>query len=330
MAELSIRSIDVQLSSQKLKIPYWRVDSGMPGSALLITASLHGNEVQGAEAMRQMLPTFQKELKAGSVIMVPFGNLPAVWNRRPHADAGPETPYGHPSIHNINRTWPGIADGTDPERITYAVSESVVAEATHTIDLHCWPRFRGTTVLVHEGHEEATEMARHTAVRFVQPGAFQPLPKEGPLGTSLRNWFMNTGRTAICIEISGQYMVVPREVERTVRAMSNCAKLLGLLPGEPEGLDEPQLWMDEREQTSVVASHSGLFSRLDLKPSDKVEAGELLGHLISDSDLTITEVRAPVSGYLWRYGCHRKDCDVALPAQHPYASEGDTLSVIVD
>ncbi len=329
MAEISVCSVNAHLTSQELGIPYWRIESGVPGPTLLIMASQHGNEVQGADVMRQMLPVFEKELKAGRVLMVPFGNLPALRNRRPHADSGPETPYGDPSVQNINRTWPGIADGTDGERITFALSESVLAEATHVIDLHCWPRHRGTTVLVHDGHQEAMEMARCTAVRFVQPGALRPLPDKSPQGTSLRNWSMHTGRTAICIELSGQYMVVAKEVRRTARAITNCAKFLGLLAGDPEGLDEPQLWTNQREQTNIVAPESGLFAVLDYQPSDRVEGGELLGHLISDENLEITEVRAPVSGYLWRYGAFRSHCDVSLAAQHPYAGKGESLCVIV-
>ena len=329
MAESSVCTVNAQLTSQELNIPYWRIDSGVPGPTLLIMASQHGNEFQGAEVIRRLLPVFERERKAGCVLMVPFANLLALQNRRPHANSGPETPYGDPSVENINRTWPGSADGTDGERITYALSQNVLAEATHVIALHCRPRTRGPTVLFHEGHEEAMEMARCTAVRFVQPGALRPLSDKSPQGTSLRHWSIHTGRPAICIELSGQYMVVPKEVRRTVRAVSNCAKLLGLMVGEPEGLDEPQLWINEREQTNIVAPESGLFAVLDFEPSDRVEEGELLGHLISDKTLKITEVKAPVSGYLWRYGCFRQHCDVSLAAQHPYADEGNSLAVIV-
>ena len=42
----------------------------------------------------------------------------------------------------------------------------------------------------------------------------------------------------------------------------------------------------------------------------------------------MTPILAPVSGRLRGYGCHRMHADVALPAMHPYASEGDSLAVI--
>ena len=40
-------------------------------------------------------------------------------------------------------------------------------------------------------------------------------------------------------------------------------------------------------------------------------------------------VRAPASVYLWKYGRHGPRCDVTLPDQPPYASEGDMLALIV-
>jgi predicted deacylase len=330
MPDVSVKTVTAALRQGELRIPYWEVDAGTRGPALLLTASLHGNEVQGAEVMRQILPVFSEQLRAGTVVMVPFANLPAVWNRRPHIDSGPETPYGDPNVQNINRTWPGKPDGDDSERITFALHRDVVERATHNIDMHCWPRCRGTTVLLRKGHEGATAMARHTAVRFAQArGSTGPVKERPGPPSTLTGWFIDTGRTAICIETSGQYMVVPKEVRRTVRAVTNCARLLGLLPGEPEGLEEPMVWVEEAEQFKVTAPRAGLFARAELESSDTVEQGQLLGHLISDTDLSLTEIPTPASGHLWSYGCHRSHCDVALPAQHPYASEGDTLAVIV-
>ena len=72
-----------------------------------------------------------------------------------------------------------------------------------------------------------------------------------------------------------------------------------------------------------------MFVEAGLETSDYVEQGQKLGHIISDEDLETVEIIAPVSGYLWSYGCHRAHCDVALPEMHPYASEGDTLATVV-
>jgi len=59
-----------------------------------------------------------------------------------------------------------------------------------------------------------------------------------------------------------------------------------------------------------------------------VSEGQPLGHLLSDADLAVTPVLAPVSGRLQSWGCHRANADVSLAAMHPYASEGDSLATI--
>ncbi len=65
-------------------------------------------------------------------------------------------------------------------------------------------------------------------------------------------------------------------------------------------------------------------------PDDFVEKGQLLGHIISDKDLSICQLIAPASGFLWKFGaCHWSLCDASLPAQHPYVDEGESIVVIV-
>ncbi|HIE30687.1 TPA: hypothetical protein EYP66_25805 [Candidatus Poribacteria bacterium] len=65
-----------------------------------------------------------------------------------------------------------------------------------------------------------------------------------------------------------------------------------MLNGELEGLDEPSLYLDEDEALETI------------------------------------EIVAPVSGHLRAYGACRANCDVALPAQHPYADAGEFLATI--
>ncbi len=67
-----------------------------------------------------------------------------------------------------------------------------------------------------------------------------------------------------------------------------------------------------------------------LIPGDPVEKGQVLGHIIRETDLENIPVVAQVSGYLWQFGlCHWNMCDASLPALHPYTEEGEIISVIV-
>lgn len=174
-------------------------------------------------------------------------------------------------------------------------------------------------------------MARLTAVRFADPRTPDPKLKKLPVMTyTLTSWFLATDRCAVCIELSGQYMVVEREIRRGLRAVLNVSKSLGLFRGRPAGLGEPMVWLDEARKTEIKAPHSGLFGGEHLATSDAVVKGQALGVLTSDRHLRTTEVTSPADGFLWKYGSQRKHCDVALPSLHPFADRGDLLAVVVE
>ena len=105
------------------------------------------------------------------------------------------------------------------------------------------------------------------------------------------------------------------------------------MEGEPEFPEGPivKFLAAEREarMQTLRAPCSGLFVETGLETSDYVEEGQKLGHIIRDDNLETVEIVAPVSGYLYQYGCHREHSDVALPPMHPYASEGDVVAGVM-
>lgn len=312
-----------------VRIPYWRIDSGVEGPRLLITCAQHGNEVQGAEAVRRFLPLAAEGLKCGRVDIVPFANRPALWNRRPHISSTPERPYGDDAGHNMNRTWPGNPEGNDTERLSAAIYQAVGEEATHCLDIHCWARFTGPASLPRKDRPQSMELARICAIPFATPrstGTSAPASTPRTIGAL----FNDTDRVALTIELSGQYVIYEREVRWGLRAILNLVRFLGMMEGDIEPHEHPIVWTDQAERATVKAPVNGLFGPVEgLATAVPVREGQLLGTLLSDEDLSITEVRAPIDGFLYAYGCFRPDCDVSLAAQHPYASRGDQLAVIL-
>ena len=316
----------------ELRTPFWHIDSGVPGEALLVTAAQHGNEVQGCEVIRRFREVCERELVAGEVWLVPFTNLPAVSHRRSHINLGPEQPYADDEGHNMNRTWPGNADGNDTERVAYSIHEAVVRHCSRCLDLHSWSRFTATATLAREEGLSA-EMARVAGIRFIQ---WRQPPQGNTGGTTLGALFNDSGRGSITIELAPQWVIREKEVALGLRAATNLAKLFGMIDGKVEQIDGNYVEFgrgsedDQARKHEIEALHSGLFIEAGLKTSDRVTAGQLLGHLLREDNLATIEVTSPVSGWLWEYGCHRPDCDVALPPQHPYAECGDALALVIE
>ncbi|MFW6157176.1 MAG: succinylglutamate desuccinylase/aspartoacylase family protein, partial [Armatimonadota bacterium] len=212
------------------------------------------------------------------------------------------------------------------------VHEAVVQHCTRCLDLHSWSRFTATATLAREEGLSA-EMARVAGVRFIQ---WRQAPKGETEGVTLGALFNNSGRGAITIELAPQWVIREKEVALGLRAATNLAKLFGMMEGEIEQIEGDYVEFarnseeDEERQHELTAPCSGLFVEAGLETSDHVTEGQLLGHIIRDDTLETVEITSPIDGWLWAYGCHRADCDVALPPQHPYADEGDTLATVVE
>ena len=239
-------------SGKQVTIPAWTMDSGKPGACFLLTAAQHGNEVQGSEAIRRFIEIASKGMKAGRAIAVPFVNLPAIRDRRPHIRMKPEQAYGDDRGHNMNRTWPGSRSGNDTARVSYAVYRAFGEEATHVLDLHCWTATSAPAVLVRD-IPDIRDLARKLGHRFVDA--------RPPSDHTIGGYFCATGRVGVTYECAGQYLVDEGQVQRCLRVIINMAVAIGILSGRLRKGDDPILFSDEIESTTVTAPCTGLFVR---------------------------------------------------------------------
>ena len=317
-----------------LATPFWRIESGKEGPSLLLLAAQHGNEIHGAEVARRMKDACAQHLVAGSVWLVPMANLPAIRVRRHSVDLGPEQPGRFSQGHNMQQTWPGNPAGNDTERIAYALDQAVVRHCSHAVDMHCWNQFWAAETLATVDHAPSRPLGEATTTRFI---SYRPVRQPAGKVMSLTQLMHHRGAGAIAMELSGQFQMQHRQVQMGLSSMLNIAKLLGMINGEPEPIEGPQVERTRENSHEVLAPCAGIFmtalrkgTTATLVPDDFVEKGQPLGHILKESDLATVPVLAPVAGYLWQLNaCHGQLCDASLPAQHPYAAEGDRLALIV-
>ncbi|HUS80501.1 MAG TPA: succinylglutamate desuccinylase/aspartoacylase family protein, partial [Armatimonadota bacterium] len=220
----------------------------------------------------------------------------------------------------------GNPEGNDIERIAFAIDREVFSRCDHYVDMHCWNHFWAAATLAGRNYEGARLMGEATTTRFIMWRDSTPATTHPAMSSQI---MFERGGVAICIELAGQFQIVERQVLMGLQSMVNVAKVLGMLEGDPELIEGPRAAISAETSHEVHAPCTGLFVGAGLIPDDYVQAGQLLGHIISDRDLETVEIVAPVSGYLWKYGCHRPICDASLPDQHPYADEGDMLALVV-
>jgi len=108
-------------------IPYWRLEGQGPGPTLLVLGGVHGNEFEGPLALYELLQELPEKEFVGTVIVVPWTNLPAVEACRR------ETPLDG---KNLARCFPGSPEGTFTERLAYSVGQELIRGADFLLDLH--------------------------------------------------------------------------------------------------------------------------------------------------------------------------------------------------
>jgi len=334
MAQVHLKHIKATLTDgSTYDIPYWEVDSGKSGPCVLVTAAMHGMEVQGSEALRRFLPVVTDSLLKGSCLLVPFACPEAVRRRQHHLDFDFRLPGGRASedsIISVNSAWPGNADGTNAERLAHALFHAVVERATHLIDIHCWQRIQGAAGLAREGRQDSIDLVNAAGTPFGRRSEWKPEIKERPVTPcTLTSYFHDTDRTAMCVELSGQYGFWPDQVELGLRILCNSFRHWGMLAGDVEEPERPTVWLNDCDEIDVPAPTSGVFVPQAYAPTDRVEKGAVLGHISVPATLEIVEVLSPSEGYLFRFGpMHDHLYQHVRMFFHPHVEEGQTVAVV--
>src|SRR5882757_355754 len=111
-----------------LALPCTIIRGRRPGPKLLVTAGVHGAEYSAIEAGRR-LTALDPDRLSGELTILPIVNIKAFWSHQP---------YINPlDGKNINRVFPGDANGTASDRLAAWLVETAMAEMDCYIDLHC-------------------------------------------------------------------------------------------------------------------------------------------------------------------------------------------------
>ncbi|MEI6421111.1 MAG: succinylglutamate desuccinylase/aspartoacylase family protein [Lentisphaerota bacterium] len=332
MHEDSLKFIEVSRNSgEAYQVPYWELNSGRPGPAVLVIGAMHGNEIQSPEIIRRFREIATGKLIAGSCVLIPFCNPVAVHGRHAHIDFEVGRYYGRDQVNNLNCSWPGDPNGSDAQRLSYALFNTVVQKATHCIDLHCWQSMTATTVLPQHDNPVSMGMATATRLPFMKYNTERKTKTRPEYPCILTEYFNDSGRPALAIEFSGQFLTHHHELENGTRALLNIFKSLKMMSGEPEGETKRPIIINAQQQINVSAPVNGLFVKSKCRLGGKVQKGESLGHVFSDTDITRHEILSPAAGWLFRYGRQEDSSRVADPltAYHVYASAGETVATII-
>jgi hypothetical protein len=200
---------------------------------------------------------------------------------------------------NLNRVYPGKADGTLSERIAEVITREVIDRSDYLADLHCGDgneALRPYAYWMTSGTPEVNAKSREMALAFGMDHIVIDNERSSDPAKSAytANTAITRGKPAITTETGGVGQTDSESLDLAEAGAFNLLRHFKMLPGEPKHSEHPK-WIDRNEV--LRATGTGIF-QARVKPGVNVSEGTTLGILTDFFGKTVQEIRAPFSGVI--------------------------------
>ncbi len=267
-----------------LRLPYSRNDSAWgsvmipltviangTGPTALLTGGNHGDEYEGPIALQQLAWQIEPGQIAGRIIILPYMNYPAF---RAGTRVSPIDQV------NLNRAFPGRADGSVSQKIAHYFNDVLVPMADIVLDYHSG----GKTLdflpyaAAHYLEDKDQQAACVAAMRaFGAPWSMMMLEIDavGMFDTAVES----QGKVFVTTELGGGGTATARSAGIAIRGARNLLRHAGILAGAAEVDPHPTTMLDmPDEECFHFASRDGLLHPLvDL--GDPVAPGQPIAQI---------------------------------------------------
>ena len=271
-------------------IPVTVVNGARPGPTLALVAGAHGTEYASILALHQVVKAVDPASLSGALIVLPLLNVASFSQMVPHLNPV--------DGKNLNRLYPGKADGTQSDRVSLAVTQQVLEKCDYLIDFHGGDldeNMRRYAYWADTGQDRLDSISRGMVLAFgldhiiIQRNRTPP-PPGGPVTITRQAQMM--GKPAIAVEAGHAGTTEAEDIDPLVRGTLNVMRQLKMLPGEPPA-GGTAVWIGT---ISVLTSElDGVFYPL-VVPEAYVQKGMKIGYVTDYFGQKLADIPAPQSG----------------------------------
>jgi hypothetical protein len=271
------------------QIPVTTITGARPGPTLALVAGNHGYEYPPILALQQLRGRIDPARLAGTVVMVQVANMPSFLGR---------TVYFSPvDGKNLNRCYPGSADGTVSERIAHAITAEIIVRADFLLDLHCgdgneWLRPYVYQTVTGDSRVDAGNARLALAFGIDHILVDRGRPKDAERSVYCSNTAITRGKPAITVESGSLGGTDAKSVDLIVAGVEGVLRELGMVESGPAAL-AAAVYLDPSE---VVFSPATGILYPHVEPDQAVKQGDVLAHITDFFGETVAEVRSPLAG----------------------------------
>lgn len=273
-------------SGQSILVPVVVIRGARDGKRLLLTAAVHGDELNGIGVIHRLLETLDADDLSGTLVTVPGVNQPGInANIRGYAASG-----GGGYAVDANRRFPGTLkrDGSAVDRYLGALWHGLLKpNADLAVDLHT--QTRGTAYPLFVFADFRNSVAREAAFLLGPDMIKKDKGQKGTLETSL----MENGIPAVTFEVGAPKVFDAALIARSVEGIRNLMRRHGMIAGEAvRPVHAPFVGSD---YTNVYTETGGI-AVLHVNLLDTVERDQHLATLYDPFGNEIKRYRAPHDG----------------------------------
>ncbi len=265
----------------KLKIPIIVERAKLPGPTVLLSAGLHGDEINGIEIVRQLIVKKINKPKTGTIICIPIINVFGFVNQTR------EFPDGR----DLNRVFPGSKNGSLASRFAYYLLKDVIPHVDYAIDFHAGgaARFNAAQIRIAPNNRELRDLAAVFNAPFTL--------YSNNISGSFRNSCDKLGVKMLLFE-GGKSIDINEEItQQGMEGAKRVLEHLGMLNPrkKAEPTDHQSIYIEK--SAWIRARYSGMFHGYT-KIGSYVEKGQLLATISDPYGKIEHKMKAPNAGYI--------------------------------
>ncbi len=268
--------LDTAMAGLSVPTPVLVARGQFPGPTLCLVAAVHGDELNGVEIVRRIMFGLEREKLAGTVLGIPIANAFGFLRGSRYL----------PDRRDLNRFFPGSADGSMASRFAYALFEQVIRECNVLIDIHTgsFNRTNLPQLRADLGDDAVLKLSR-------QFGEMAVLHSEGP-GGSLRGAAADIGIPTVTLEAGGPSQFQANAVDAGVEAIETLLDRLEMLKqfrmfSAPQPVFYDSTW---------VRAESGGILLAEVELGDEVSKGQRLATVTDPIENRRETLYAPFRG----------------------------------
>lgn len=258
---------ELELAGGEVRLPVTILHGHGTGKTMLITAGIHAGEYVGIQAAVELSQKLKIEKVKGTIIIVKVINRPAFEQRKGS--------MGLSDGKNLNQEFPGNPEGTEMEKLAYAIAHELQPEADFYVDLHSGDDYEKLTPYVYyagAAEESVAAVSRQMAEQVDVPYMVRSNVASG----GSYNYAASKGIPSILIERGGMGDWNYEEVLSTRRDVRNILCHLGIYQGLKDFRTYYPLEVTDVRYQS--AEQNGLWYPFK-KAGDMIQEKDILGEV---------------------------------------------------